>query len=405
MNICQVGKGGLLLPIMAKTSKFIAGSVVALIDEQTHPLLIDALARLDELTGTNKLILLIPPKTPPSVTYRRDGSVTSLIASGEWTSELLQGNCKSPEEFCYRALSIACADTTRTTAIDVVHGASLVQKGESSISCRIDAVIPHRGDNTHLLSAVSSLVDQVSGHIFVCFDQIPEDCVISSLKFGRSNVVVSEVYPSPAGPYVIRQHYGLSSRAEYLAFQDSDDISLPNRLDAQIDFARSANADVVGCHELRLDDLTKTVEIIRLPIDVNYALECGSQHAQLFPTTIIRTEALKNLGGLSTVRPFGSDRAFQLRAYFSARLMNLDAFLYIRRRRPFSLTEAPATGLRSLVRQQLEREWNDAFSAVRAGTTPIELSALRVEQTNEAYTILAPLSGHASSARLDVSAQ
>jgi hypothetical protein len=170
-----------------------------------------------------------------------------------------------------------------------------------------------------------------------------------------------EVSPSPAGPYVPRQHFSLTSRARYVAFQDTDDFSLPARIGTLLAFAEARNADIVGCHELRCDELTRTVEAIRLPLDANRAMNCGPGAVQLFSTTVTRTDCLRRLGGFSTIRTFGADRQFQLRAHWSARMLNVDAFLYVRRLREGSLTTATETGMQSQVRQDINAAWREAF--------------------------------------------
>ena len=56
---------------------------------------------------------------------------------------------------------------------------------------------------------------------------------------------------------------------------------------------------------------------------------------------MIRTPTLRRLGGFSTVRRIASDTQFVWRAHFSARIRNLDAFLYVRRVWSGSLTPLP----------------------------------------------------------------
>ncbi|MEI9928879.1 MAG: hypothetical protein WDN44_15850 [Sphingomonas sp.] len=129
-------------------------------------------------------------------------------------------------------------------------------------------------------------------------------------------------------------------------------FSLPSRIGTLLAFAESREADIVGCHELRCDELTRTVEAIRFPLDANRALAIAPGAAQLVATTVTRTDCFRRTGGFSTIRTFGADRQFQLRAHWSARMLNVDEFLYVRRLREGSLTTAAATGMQSQVRKE-----------------------------------------------------
>ena len=104
--------------------------------------------------------------------------------------------------------------------------------------------------------------------------------------------------------------------------------------------------DMVGSHELRLEERVRQVMGLRFPEDINAALQRRAHdvHVFLHPTTAIRVAALRAVGGFSTARPFAADIQFLLRAHFSLRCRNLDDFLYLRRKRPGSLTTSPGTG-------------------------------------------------------------
>jgi hypothetical protein len=59
------------------------------------------------------------------------------------------------------------------------------------------------------------------------------------------------------------------------------------------------------------------------------------------------------------------------------KMRNVDAFLYVRRRHPQSLTMSPPTGLGCPLRRKLRRSWETAFSAIRRGELKLEDSSLR----------------------------
>jgi len=144
---------------------------------------------------------------------------------------------------------------------------------------------------------------------------------------------------------------------------------------------REDGVDMVGSHELRLDDRERQVMGWRFPEDINAALQHSRDdvHVFLYPTTAIRVAALRAVGGFSTVRRFAADVQFLLRAHFSLRCRNLDDFLYLRRKRPGSLTTSPGTGYGELPRMLVETRWQRDFVRVRAGELSLTDSSLMPE--------------------------
>jgi hypothetical protein len=362
-------------------------STLLCLSHATQPLFETAIERHRSGAGENALTLLVAPRAPPELSARNDGAVTAFLASGEWTKSLLDGQPRTAGQLCYHALSSALSQEHQPVTLAVVHATENLDVRVPEPGVCIEAIMPHRGRDDHLLVALRGLGSQTKRcRTIVCFDQRP-DTELRKILANESDLGLFEVLPSPAGPYVPRQHFGLQSNADYVAFQDSDDFSISQRLGAMVAHAERNDADIVGCHELRLDEITGTVEAIRFPLDVNRALGLAAGHAQFFPTTIVRTEALRRIGGFSTVRRFGADRDFLLRAHWCSRILNLDAFLYIRRRRRGSLTTARLTSLRSPLRRWLSWRWKRAFAAVADGRASVAASALRVEHAHQRLMI------------------
>ena len=69
---------------------------------------------------------------------------------------------------------------------------------------------------------------------------------------------------------------------------------------------------------------------------------------------------------------------FYLRAHFCSRIVNCDAFLYVRFRRAGSLTTSPKTGMGTQFRQLLGGIWLKDFAAVRDGQKSIAELGIRV---------------------------
>ncbi len=176
---------------------------------------------------------------------------------------------------------------------------------------------------------------------------------------------------------MIRQELANRSLEPALVWQDSDDLPTTDRFAALWAEMQSTGCQMVGSQELRLDELAERVEAWRYPLDVSAAFARRTGDPILPATTMVLRSAFHRAGGLSTDQRIGNDTQFLLRASFSMNIRNADAFLYIRRRHPESLTESPETGRRSPLRSQLGQAWSADFEAVQQGTLSLEQSSLR----------------------------
>ena len=392
---------GRVAPILPGRPYDAAQSILAALPANTQMLIPHALQRHRQAGAGSALTLLVPPRTPPETGIRRDDVVTGFLASGPLAQSILDGEACSPRERCFRALSAVLSDDRAAIPLEIVHTASPDEPLPTPVSVSADIILAHRGGDQYLHTAVASILQPGhDGRTILCFDQRPDPAQLHALAQFET-LELYEVSPSPAGPYVPRQHFSLTSHARYVAFQDTDDFSLPARIPALLAFAEAHDADIVGCHELRCDELTRTVESIRLPLDANAGLRDGPIAVQLFATTVIRTDCLRRLGGFSTIRTFGADRQFQLRAHWSARMLNVDAFLYVRRLREGSLTTAVSTGMDSQVRIRANAAWVEAFNARKEGRIALDRSALRVEPSPTHFEIRDLRTGQGVPALLD----
>jgi hypothetical protein len=116
---------------------------------------------------------------------------------------------------------------------------------------------------------------------------------------------------------------------------------------------------------------------VRFPLDATAALSVEPKHPQLHPTTILAVDDFHRVGGFSTDCVFGNDTQLMLRAYFHLPLRNVDRFLYIRRDRWESLTNAPETGMDNPLRIARNQAWWSDFEAIKAGRLEFERSSLR----------------------------
>ena len=182
-----------------------------------------------------------------------------------------------------------------------------------------------------------------------------------------------QVGPPPLGPFVALHVLTHLSQADFVARQDSDDVSLRHRLRTLVATAEATGAGVVGSHEIQLQEVERCVIPVRYPLDVNGALRrWGTGHQALLPTTLARKSAFERVGGFSTQCIFGHDVPFWLAASLQAKIVNVDEFLYVRRRHPRSLMTRPDLGKGSAIRSICNIQRREHFDAVMAGSMRLE---------------------------------
>lgn len=244
-------------------------------------------------------------------------------------------------------------------------------------------VVPHRGGARWLAECLARLAPQLrpaapaggsaTGSLpapapdaaFVVLDE-PVSAPMQAVRAAFPAIWFGALRRPGVGPYVARQRALERATTELLLFQDSDDAPTPDRA-ARLTAALAAGGlDAVGSHELRLDYLAGAVVARRFPLDASAALRATMGHPVLFPTLLVRRASLLAVGGFSTYLRFGLDTQLLLRAAPTWRIGNVDAFLYLRRRRPGSLTTDPATGIGSAARQHHHTAWLTNYRTVLA---------------------------------------
>jgi hypothetical protein len=239
-------------------------------------------------------------------------------------------------------------------------------------------MMAHRGSLLHLETALRFLAQQRGGkpRIRVGLD-VDDPSEYTELMRAHPEAEFAAFGPGPLGPYVIRQYIAENTRERLLMFHDSDDISCADRLAGLHAEMVGHECDFVGCHELRIDEKVERIGAFRFPLDVSGALRERPGHALLHPTGMIRRESYFRAGGLSTDRQFANDTQFLFRCYFHLRIRNADAFLYLRRRHPESLTEHPVTGMTNPLRYELDGAWRRDFEAIKRKQLDLDTSTLR----------------------------
>ncbi len=333
-------------------------------------------------------VVLLPWQEPPTRSIRADGLANSFCCSAEVFRDLLNiGGGGSNERLCFELLD---AILNGQLAVQWLEVRQLplrdVEAAATSLPQNAALIMAHRGPKQFLTSALR-FVTSAAGNSQV---KVRVGLDVEDIAEYRS---LSEVFPAvefygvdkpPVGPYVIRQRLIDLSTEHFIVFHDSDDISCHDRFARQTVELTDQHVEAAGSHELRVDELTGTVEVYRFPLDATAALALPGSTEQndraneplLHPTLTMLRSGFLAAGGFSTNRKIANDTQFMLRAYFSLRMRNVDSFLYIRRRHSSALTVEKRTALGSSLRHFLGSTWGADFEAVKSGKARLEETSL-----------------------------
>lgn len=334
------------------------------------------------------MTVLLSWREPPTRSIRADGMADSFCCAREVFSNLLKTvRAASSERLCFSLLDAILNGRFAVQRL-LVRQLPLSDSMASPIALPQNAalIMAHRGPKQFLTSALRFVTAAA------CHAQVKARVGLDVEDVSEYRDLV-EIFPAvefygvdgaPVGPYVIRQSLIDLSSEHFIVSHDSDDISCHDRIARQTAEIAERKVEVVGSHELRVDELAGTVEIYRFPLDASAALALpGSTERNdraneplLHPTVTMVRSGFVQAGGFSTDRKIANDTQFMLRAYFSLRMRNVDSFLYIRRHHAAALTVAKQTALGTPLRHFLGSTWGADFEAVKNGKARLEETSL-----------------------------
>lgn len=131
-----------------------------------------------------------------------------------------------------------------------------------------------------------------------------------------------------------------SAKGEYVARQDADDISLPNRLSAQVDFLEKHPAvGFVGSYASMIDSHGKEFGQWKMPVtDKDIRRVISAQGCFCHGAVMFRNQLVKNTGGYRGQFKYAQDLDLWLRLSERCQMANIDKILYRMRRSADSIT-------------------------------------------------------------------
>jgi hypothetical protein len=366
-------------------------SYIAVVLEQDVDNLLSAFALLtSELPISEQgFMVLVNRKLPPNEVRRFDGSIHSFVCTAAfWQTVFPNLSLEAPELWCYECLSFIMSQLIPpgTVLVRQLPYVSLPLRKQPQHSPSVSSITPHRGAERYLRTAIAQTRALRYHGKFDLMVGLDVDEIESYRDIQEINGVrLFRGTPAPVGPYVLRQVMIEASATELFMFQDSDDIPSTDRLEVLVAALQSLDVDMIGCHELEVSEIDRTVSAYRFPLNVSDVLGRhdveGVSHNSLEPvlhaTTLVNREKFLTAGGLSTNRRIANDSQFLLRAHFSMRIANVDEFLYFRRVHRHALTVADETRNGNDLRLSLSRQWGSDFKLVKSGRLKLNDSSLQ----------------------------
>lgn len=338
---------------------------------------------------------LIPYKEPPTYRHREDEFVNSFMIIAKMFSYKTFFKRKATFEELIFDYTLYSLNLKKIKAIDVIQLSKPIinDNGLTTVLSSLEKsllVIPHKGSSRLLQRCLSYLESNsiLPASINVCFDDISYK-KSRGLKYTFPSAYLCFYKNSPlnVGPYLARHNCIVRTKKDYIFFQDSDDISTHSRFSKQLYELQKRNLDLIGSHELRIDQINRKILAVRFPLDANKSLAAKDSHSLFHPTSLITKNAYVKAGGFSTNMRFGYDTQFLLRAFFFLKIGNVDEFLYIRFKRPNSLTTNPKTKIGSNLRGFLLWRWIVDFRLINENKLDLSDSSLSRKKHNFKYRL------------------
>jgi len=349
-------------------------------------------ALLEEIPEAEKtFIALVPRAAAPAIDSDYGEPISSFACSANVFLQFLGlGIDCHAETLCFavlRAIANGYIEVDRLLVRQIPFVRRCVVSAAAATSAKA-LVLPHRGSPAFLRASLKQIARAAGSPVKVRVGlDVDDETAYSSFPEEFPLAEFFRFFPAPVGPYLIRQELAERSPEPLLTLQDSDDLSCYDRFTSLSAALAETGSDIIGSHELCLDELRALVQPVRFPLDSSASLDLCANHALLHATLMCHRAAYFRAGGLATNLIIASDSQFLLRAWFSARIRNVDEFLYIRRRHATSLTNAPETVYDNPLRRRLSADWTRDFDAVKRGELTLEASSLWPARRLEPFEI------------------
>lgn len=220
----------------------------------------------------------------------------------------------------------------------------------------IAVFVPYLPVHSYLAECLESLrsqrhrIEQIVVVVDGTSEAIPEENEFPDISF----VYLSE----SIGPFRSIEPFIRDTHCNYVMFQDSDDISHPQRLSILLENLKHSALDAIGSTAINFEDRALN-SISIFPAEPCTLLEKRYAHAALYPTLLMKASSFRELGGFSQAWKFAIDSEFIIRACKQLKIKNSAKPLYAKRNHSTSLCNEIDTGFGSDIRKRVN-DWTKA---------------------------------------------
>jgi len=206
---------------------------------------------------------------------------------------------------------------------------------------KVSVILTSRNNGKYVGEAIESILAQEFADFeLILVDDASEDDSVKTIKTyeKRDSRIRSVFLDHNAGAPGARNRGFDIAKGEYIAYMDSDDLSLPTRLKKQVDFLeQNPEVGAVGLRVRRVNhDLTVEIGIRDCPTDhapIVFNIFDGRRLQIYSGTMMIRRDFIEAIGGWNEAVRYTFERGFFASLVFktSIRFANLTEILYIQR--------------------------------------------------------------------------
>ena len=220
-------------------------------------------------TPAMSILILVPRKLAPELEQTWCGDVESFIAS-VGLLRAFEKTKTSDDYSCYNLLYWALNNRVFGVSFECLQIPLQPKRPILTSSQEISAqwIIPHRGPLFMLETCLRSVAESRGGPdiVSVCFDEeVTDEHRELAERFPWAEFYGSE--PHSNGPYVGRERLVRSSPTPIVVFQDSDDAATVSRRRVLLSEMFDSGADLIGSHEIHVNQVHQRVAAIRYPLD------------------------------------------------------------------------------------------------------------------------------------------
>jgi glycosyltransferase involved in cell wall biosynthesis len=218
-------------------------------------------------------------------------------------------------------------------------------KSESDAKPLVSVVMCVYNGMAYIRSAIESVLNQTySNWELIISDDGSTDGTTEWLKSNfRSNEKVRLFFQPKNIGYVLNKNFALAQASgEYITQQDSDDLSDPRRLEAQVKVLEDRKIKIVGSGYSRIDANSILLNNVSLKEDTVFTTFSDEEFPFWFPGLMIHRDVYSRLGYFDEYFSgvYGDDYYWTIRAIEHYPIYCLKAPLYVYRNNPVSLTNS-----------------------------------------------------------------